>query len=213
MIAPDTVEVGREYPVTCLLDHGNWLPVFPTPHTDNEREFFVDVPEHFHYDRRFINETHEAVKSLGQLMEVRPMICLRETHIPPQHIIWMHLALLNHFKDHRLKNPLVCPHKGMPIINGVCAGQGLKWNADGYLKHRGPFKLRWGPNEGEITSLERVVIHVTAAHSAPLILDIIDGDGQLVFTHANKDGPRYNIAAVLGDEIRVNNNHVEMIRR
>ena len=155
MIAPDIVEVGREYPVTCILDHGNWLPVFPTPHHDQDPEFFVNVPEHFHYDRRFINTTFDAVKSLGQPMEVRPVTCLRETHIPPQHIIWMHLALLKHFEGHRLKNPLVCPHKGMPIINGVCAGHGLKWNAQGYLKHRGPFKLRWGENVGEVKSLER----------------------------------------------------------
>jgi len=211
MIAPDIVEVGREYPVTCILDHGNWLPVFPTPHHDQDPEFFVNVPEHFHYDRRFINTTFDAVKSLGQPMEVRPVTCLRETHIPPQHIIWMHLALLKHFEGHRLKNPLVCPHKGMPIINGVCAGHGLKWNAQGYLKHRGPFKLRWGENVGEVKSLERVEIPVTVEHNALLILDILDAEGEVVFTHSEPSS--YPIYAYVGDVVKVNNRNIEMIRR
>src|SRR5262245_58903503 len=40
MIAPDVVEVGREYPVSCLLDYDNWVPVFPTPHHHQDPEFF-----------------------------------------------------------------------------------------------------------------------------------------------------------------------------
>lgn len=212
MIAPDVVEVGREYAVSCILDNGRWLPVFPKPHADDEPEFFVNVPEHFHYDNRFIETRPEsAIRSMGQPMDVRPFVAVRETHTPPQNIIWMHLALLKHFRGHRIgKDCHTCPHKGMPIINGVCAGHGLKWNADGYLKHRGPFKLRWAGNVGEITNLRLVEIPITVAADAPFVMDILDAEGEVVFTHAQTDS--FQINALPGDLLKINNRNIEMIR-
>jgi hypothetical protein len=205
--APVHVQVGEVYPVSCVYgNHGIVVPVFPTPHHDRNPEFFVNVEEHYHVDNRFISDwnPHTAIRAKGKKPFVQERPCLFVKHEPPPNILWMHLALLQHYENHKLKDCNICPHKGMPIINGVCAGHGMKWNANGYLKHRGPFKMRWMGNTVTIDNLEKVIIPITVAAHGPLILDILDNNDELVFTHHNQ--PSYDMHAGIGDEIIVNNN-------
>jgi len=208
--SPIHVQVDEVYPVPCIYDGGRLVPVWPKPHADNEPEFFVNVVEHYHVDNRFIEwEKHTALRAAGKEVVVQERACLFVKHEPPQDIIWMHLALLNHFKDHKLKNCHVCPHKGMPIINGVCMGHGLKWNAEGYLKHRGPFTLDWFGNTAPIENLKSVRIPIIKETKNPLILNIMDSRGELVFTHYQRRNS-YDVHAAPGDVVIVNNDEYEL---
>jgi len=73
------------------------------------------------------------------------------------------------------------------------------------------FVTAWGENVGEVKSLERVEIPVTVEHNALLILDILDAEGEVVFTHSEPSS--YPIYAYVGDVVKVNNRNIEMIRR
>lgn len=207
--SPVEVQVGEVYPVPCINEYGTIMPVFPRPHADQDPEFFVNVPEHFHVDSRFIdNDPHTVYRACGKEVVIHELPCKRVDHVPPQSIIWLHLALLRHFEGHRIKCN-VCPHKGMPIINGTCTGHGLKWSADGYLKHKGPFKLRWMGNAGIIDNLKKVFIPVTEGASGPFVLDIIDRDGEIVFTHVEQDE---DLHATPGDTIVIHNRNIEILK-
>lgn len=207
--SPVQVELGCVYPVPCINDEvGNTTPVFPRPHADDEPEFFVNVEEHFHIDNRFVQaDSHTVLRARGKKLFIQELPCLKEQHVPPQNIIWLHLALLKHYANYRMKND-ICPHKGMPIINGTCTGHGLKWNHDGYLKHQGPFKLRWMGNYGIIDNLKKVFIPVTEEARGQFILDIIDREGQVVFTHTERN----ELYAQHGDTITVHNRNIEILK-
>lgn len=207
--SPVQVELGCVYPVPCVEDYGRIVPVFPRSHADQDPEFFTDVEEHYHVDNRFVvNDPHTAIRALGKTVFVQDMACIKEQHVPPQNIIWLHLALLKHFADTRIKGN-VCPHKGMPIINGTCAGHGLKWNHDGYLKHKGPFKLRWMGNAGIIDNLKKVHIPITEEARGPFVMDIIDREGEVVFTHTERDR---ELHAIPGDSLMVHNKNIEILK-
>ena len=36
-----------------------------------------------------------------------------------------------------------CPHKGMPVMNGVCVGHGLCFNAEGFVEHNLEIGFDW----------------------------------------------------------------------
>lgn len=207
-----TPVVGQTYDVPCVLDaYHHWVPVFPTPHHDQDHEFFSDVEEHYHVDTRFMDfDQHQVLRNCGQMMEVRPRVCLRETHTPPERIIWLRLALLEHFKNHELRNCAVCPHKGMPIHNGVCAGHGLRWGPDGRLVNRGPFRLRLkGTNNiGPITNLFRIEVPIIEAYDGPMIYEILDSNNQLVLEH--HDGPEH-MGWIVGDLLYVTNENARRL--
>lgn len=136
-------------------------PIVGHPHTDSDN--FNHTDYHYHVDSRFVDgrslgaqfpRHFHGVESEPKLMI---WMCLRDTpedwkHQSSPSFIPVLASLYTSFQD-QIAVCGRCPHKGMPIHNGVCTGHRLKWNEDGSCRHRGPYYLRLGGSTGR-TKLE-----------------------------------------------------------
>lgn len=181
----ETVEPGIEYEVPSIYDtvDGRWVPVFPKPHADQDKQFFINVEEHYHVDNRFIvwPNPGTVLRASGRKLVNKPFVCLK-ADLEPVMVVWMQMALYQVFAEHKLHDCKVCPHKGMPILNGVCAGHGLRWGDDGRVKHKGPFQVRIAEtaNVAPVPDLIRLKVEIVERYHGPFHFHFVDCDGAVV---------------------------------
>jgi len=210
--------VGQWYLVPCA----NGIPVIGEPHVDADH--FNNTPSHYHCDSRFHDRDTRhgpadcAVLSeygparIGRLssdtgaeMTVEPRQCLRDTPAPwvDEHFAIATMSLYCDFGFAKSKCG-VCPHKRMPILNGVCSGHRLAWLPDGEIKHKPPytFRIRGTANVLVITErceLDIIRIEIIEDCVAPYVLDFSGIDGQVLATRTFPNQPSMQV----GDHFRV----------
>jgi len=174
-------------------------PVVGTPHVDHDH--FQCTPNHWHLDGRFVplSRARTAIAARGQVPVHAPHVCLFPEPSPwPQG---------NHGDDYLRRNAVgmvtmalylghnarkavcgVCPHKGMPIHNGVCSGHRLKWLPDGTIAHKPPYTIQIRGTDNKIVLTDfpadgRIEVPITQNHPDNLVLDMFDCEGVLVAWH------------------------------
>lgn len=137
---------GHLYKVPCI----GFLPIIGPPHYDKTGEFFfAETPEHYHIDSRFVNFTVRVVPvgyyGFNAPIEMRTMKCLRSYPLDWSNeggtVGLMLMALHLDFGFGRPSKCNICPHKGMPIQNGICTGHRLQWLPSGEILHAPPYTL------------------------------------------------------------------------
>ncbi len=145
-------EIGKKYLVPCIrYGYGSfgrgWVPILGPEHDDYE---IIGIKgKHYHVDTRFLTasqlrendwraptvvcktDDHDAYK-----LAVKPRVCIRNAiDFPAIYQDRWPKELKEAFKDHKLKDCFVCPHKGFhlkPVEDSegfaICPGHGLVWN-------------------------------------------------------------------------------------
>lgn len=140
-VAGDHVVVGERYLVPCV----DGIPVVGDPHVDAEH--FNNTPLHYHCDSRFHDQRYDVELCATLVSEMfpqhpvlEPRVCLRDTPVKWERgtggTTLMSLYLKYGFTQSKCG---VCPHKLMPINNGICSGHRLEWSKGGTIRHRPPY--------------------------------------------------------------------------
>jgi len=177
--------VGETYMVPCFAG----TPVVGETHTDNSH--FVHGKEHYHCDSRFVeSETQDQCGVMLHLnpdakLTMEPRVCIRDTPVRPDNpAAWLAKAALYLDYGHcRVVNGR-CPHKGMPIQNGVCSGHRMRFVGD-RPKHKGPITLRIRGTKNEIvvtqtSEMDEMPIPITERFVGNVMLEFIDNKGELI---------------------------------
>lgn len=194
-VAGEHVVVGRYYLVPCV----NGIPVIGDPHEDHDH--FNYTRRHYHCDSRFHNrevdaancavgaDAWSATEPIPQYPDMQVRLCIRDTPAPWQEGS-MGMVLASLYADFGFTKSACgrCPHKGMPIINGVCSGHRLKWNKDGTIAHKPPYTLRILGSLGSHNSLvinervdaELLVIPITEKFSGHCAVEMKDSEGNRI---------------------------------
>lgn len=125
--------VGHRYKIPTVGD----TPIIGTPHSDTG--YLVEVGQHYHIDNRFTQFVERTRVCYPGPVEMKVHYCWRAELVPvmlPSFLMALTLA----FNERKLACRL-CPHRGMPVINGVCSGHSLQWKADGSIKWKAPYRL------------------------------------------------------------------------
>jgi hypothetical protein len=135
-LACDNCVIGEIYSVPCI----GGRPIVGEPHVDNDH--FNHTPCHYHVDSRFENGPSiefDACKP-GRIKH-QPMLCIRDQPVDwtSSRMTLTTIALYLRYNSVTVTNR--CPHKRMPIHNGVCSGHRLKWLPDGTIAHKPPYSL------------------------------------------------------------------------
>jgi hypothetical protein len=185
--------LGQTYLVPCV----NGTPIVGDPHTDDDH--FNRTPEHWHIDSRFDSQSCGGspqtcgIPTAGLTREPRvrlePRVCVRESPRPwteadHKSIGFMTIALTLHYANATAKCGR-CPHKGMPIQNGICTGHRLQWNDDGSAKVKGPFTIRIQGTENVVALEEGVEyssirVPITHSFTGDPVIELLDGQGEVV---------------------------------
>lgn len=182
--------VGEMYLVPCVRG----VPVIGDPHVDDDH--FNHTEHHYHCDSRFYDgdlgpyayggPANCAMRASGGPPVLEPHRCIRTTpsDFTDDLLAVCQMALHANYGFTEAKCGR-CPHKGMPIVNGVCSGHRLRWLADGTIKHKPPytFQIRGTANKlviSERTELQRIEIPIVEDFSGSVTLDMLDRDGELV---------------------------------
>lgn len=187
----DELEVGRAYLVPCV----NGTPVIGEPHVDNDH--FNHTELHYHCDSRFHDgelgpfaiggpaNCAQRGRSEPTVLEARR--CIRTTPAPFTDGILAVCQMALHadygFTEAKCGR---CPHKGMPIINGVCSGHRLKWLDDGTIKHKPPYTFRIRGTKNELiidTRVELGTFRIPIIEDFDGIIDLefLDRNDELIF--------------------------------
>lgn len=108
------------------------VPVLLPAHVHPE---FGDPDEHYHIDWRYhpgppienevvFSKEEVVYKDLPQLREVYQL------QITAIRVSWY---LMGKYKTKTVTDCGKCPHKGLPVYNGVCSGHGMIFNKDGTI--------------------------------------------------------------------------------
>lgn len=198
---PDNPIVGQDYLVPCIAD----VPVVGEPHSDFDH-FNCSAPSHYHTDSRFIDVEDvgfHAMVDRGVKPDMGIKTCIRSTPVdwPRDRFGMTQIALHLDYHD---KHPVCgrCPHKGMPIQNGICSGHRLKWDADGTIHHKPPYTLSIkGTGNKVVIDRYEEPITITATEEkrfGDTIVEMHDRDGRLIGSH-----PFHSMALGVGDSFRV----------
>lgn len=146
---------GRYYKVPCLKKLGRWWPLTGEKHDD--KEYLKFAPQHYHLDVRFIPPNLVAREWSGNYgpyshffawpvqderipdgwidtgePELRARLCYRDW--PRYPVIFR--ALHEAYKDSKLPDCRICPHRGYPLNQIspregklICPLHGLAWDA------------------------------------------------------------------------------------
>jgi len=108
--------------------HINGIPVLLPRHRHDE---FGDPGEHYHIDFRYHPEEprQSYVLFTEQEPEYKPFEKVREVYHVPIQSCRISMMLAGRYRES--KGCKVCPHKGLPIMNGICVGHGLGFNDNG----------------------------------------------------------------------------------
>jgi hypothetical protein len=207
--------VGQTY----LVPTVNGNPIIGDPHSDNDH-LNRTPEEHYHPDTRFAGKANDAIRNRplirrGELqaydetppVTLEPFVCIRET--PDADIKNFAGATMSLYLDYGHSKSVCgkCPHKGMPIQNGICTGHRLQWLPDGTAKHKPPYTLTIRGTKNHVTYTERVTfdlyeIEITEAFDGPIVIDMTDRDGFIVST-MNFSDVTYKLE--IGDSFKVGN--------
>lgn len=185
-LSPESPVVGQDYMVPCI----NGVAVAGEAHTDLDH-FNCTPQSHYHTDSRF-EDTEDigfhAMIDRGIKPDMRIKTCIRSTPVdwPRDRFGMTQIALhLDYHDKHAVCGR--CPHKGMPIHNGVCSGHRLKWGADGTIHHKPPYTLSIvGTNNKVVLDHyeDPVSIDITEDVSwGEIFVEMHDRDGQLIGRH------------------------------
>lgn len=185
MVLPPTIEettdllcpvVGKVY----LRPSVDGVPILGKPHADFD--YLIAVPSHWHVDTRFCEFDKDKVlrHHSDQYIEYREFTCLRSEVLPLD--TRRMLAALNIAFAGQPTKCGKCPHRGLPVINGRCAGHGLCFMEDGSPKYKAPFTLWLGLNklEGLDTWQGHFEIPISFSESGPILAKVTDARGNLV---------------------------------
>lgn len=189
--------VGETYLVPTL----DGMPVVGRPHVDNDH--FQCAERHWHYDSRFLPEGKERTVHRMKDYEPthQPHVCLHADVVP-----WPEgnfagdylqgqapgIARMALYLGHADKRAVcgICPHKGMPIHNGVCSAHRLKWLPDGTIAHKPPYTLRIRNSMNEAVyeslpddSILKIDLEYDCDPNLGTVVDCFDRDGTLIAWH------------------------------
>lgn len=146
------LEVGEVYEVPTI----DGRPVIDSPHDDSDH--FGCHGEHYHIDSRFEDDSeYKAMLASGGPLQMGTFVCRRpypqkwgsgDFHTKNNAAAITFLLTLDYSNRRTMCGK--CPHKGMPVVDGVCSGHRLEWLPDGTAKHRGPFKIFIPEIEAEV---------------------------------------------------------------
>lgn len=135
--------VGFEYSCLTAMDSGGAL--LPNPHEDADH--FNCTERHYHYDSRFEIVGPVAYAVTGPVVRAIHT-CKRTTPtlLPFMNSGWISMGL---YADYGACRPMcgMCPHKGLPIHNGVCSGHRIKF------KYTTPFYITRGNSRWEVSDI------------------------------------------------------------
>lgn len=168
------MRVGETYEVPSI----GGLPIIGEPHEDTD--WFNIAPRHYHIDSRFLDDPTGAVLANAPV-EMRPFRCIREVPLEWDATIITWGVTVKHATSQAVCGR--CPHKGMPIQDGVCTGHRMRWLGDQPM-HPPPFQLRspvalprWIHHHRELHVIELAVIH---EWREPVWLELWDGNNRQV---------------------------------
>lgn len=125
--------IGFEYNCLTALDMAKKAALLPEPHEDHDH--FNCTVNHYHYDSRFEVPGAEAYKATSPT--TRAVHTCERTTPPPFPPTWREFGL---YADYGRCTPKcgVCPHKGLPIQNGMCSGHRIqfKYHPPFYITHK-----------------------------------------------------------------------------
>lgn len=215
--------VGQIYMVPVL----NGQPVIGDPHVDEDH--FNYTSRHYHMDSRFMCLTdnnghvadgaileHRRSGSLG-LPKLEPRMCISTEVTPWPSTQLFALSTMSLYADYghcTVKNG-VCPHKGMPIQNGVCTGHRLKWCPDGTSQHKPPYTLRIRGTSNVLVfengwpSMKQIIIPITEPYQPGYLdsiwVDMEDAAGQVI---ASRQFPCLQLR--IGEEFKIRFNEYDL---
>lgn len=135
--------VGFEYNCLTALDRVGKAALLPNPHVDHDH--FNCTVNHYHYDSRFEVSGAEAYRAAAPV-ERRVHTCERTTP-PPFPPTWGQMGLYADYGRCKPKCGL-CPHKGLPIQNGMCSGHRIMFN-----KYHPPFHITHRDRRWEVDDI------------------------------------------------------------
>jgi hypothetical protein len=132
-------------------DRTDWWPILGSWHEDAAIIGFGS--HHYHFDFRFFSDVQWdylarqvegyyfgavlcRVTAEGRVIR-RDLVCMRPMPIYPTRLAPWLGKLQDAYRDHRLKDDLICPHKGaplkgLPVRDGcvTCPLHGLRWDME-----------------------------------------------------------------------------------
>lgn len=174
----------------------NGVPVLLPPHEHVE---FGTPGMHYHVDFRYMKEPYKQDRVIHTLDE--PVLLslekVRDTYKVVSGNIGLILWLSRRFEG---KNSCdKCPHKGLPIVSGLCTGHGMAFNKKGFV--RMDYFLRVGKSIEKIDYYRNIYHFLMEEEGIASCLELVTGDGQLVsrlkFTDTDK------IVYSKGDIVRI----------
>lgn len=186
----ENLVVGETYLVPCV----NGTPVIGEPHVDNDH--FNHTENHYHCDSRFYDGEFGATSHGGPANcaviphpmppTLEPRRCLRTTPSMFTHGV-LSMTIMALYADYGFSKAKCgrCPHRGMPIINGVCSGHRLEWLPDGTIKYKPPYTVQIrGTNNRRVlysqTDLDGMPIEIIEPLDGVVCLDMYDQDYRLI---------------------------------
>lgn len=215
LLSHEVPVVGEEYDVPCVWDYrdNTWKPVAGEPHVDDDH--FNGTPKHWHIDSRFsalpeVEFIGLHVDRVSKETSLQPMVCVRSTPQRWDHTDKMVLtlaALYAQYGDRPKPACGTCPHKGMPIHNGVCSGHRLEWLENGEPRYKPPiYAIIKGEKEdsrgvfdGSVRGRFPIEVRETLTLTPESEIIIMDSRGeQLGIYH-----PQWSICALNGDVLNI----------